>query len=225
MRHVAAPITALVVFAFAFAVAGCTTGPGTPASTSAPRTAGTSPAPRASAPPVSTAPTPLPNAAATELALAPAPQLSTPTTLPSETPVPETSLPTSTPAPPTPVIPPGLYVTYLNTQPDPPVRGAQLEFHIGFANDTSSTQDFRWIVYIYAPDNPTHSFGETTVTRTQEPPGAHEIIGLGYWKLPLGGPCEDYIARVAWLDQDNRAAQFKEPNGQLFEKILTICPP
>jgi hypothetical protein len=118
-----------------------------------------------------------------------------------------------------------LYVTYLNTHPDPPVRGAELEFHAGLANNTSGPQDFRWIVYIYRPDNLAKSYGETTVTPTNLPVGAHEVIGLGYWKLPLGGPCEDFIARVALLDQNNRAAQFREPNGEFFEEKLTVCPP
>lgn len=219
MRHIAASFTALVVFAFAVALAGCTTGP----QATLPPTPRRTPLNTPESPTASTTETAA--ATAAPLALASAPQMGTPAVVPSETPIPETPAPTSTPAPATPVIPAGLYVTYLNTQPDPPARGANLEFHVGFANNTSSVQDFRWIVYIYTPDNPTRSFGETTVTRTQESPGAHEIIGLGSWKLPLGGPCEDYVARVAWLDQNNRAAQFKEPNGQPFEKTLTICPP
>lgn len=137
----------------------------------------------------------------------------------------ESPLPTSTPAPPTPVIPPGLYVVYLNTIPDPPTRGAELAFFAGFANNTSNAQTFRWIVYIYKADNLVRSFGETTVTSTSAPAGAIQARALGYWKLPLGGPCESFVARVSLLDQDNHSAEFKQPNGQLFQKDLTVCPP
>lgn len=148
-----------------------------------------------------------------------------PATSPTVTAVAELPLPTSTPAPPTPVIPPGLYVVYLNTIPDPPVRGTELTFFVGFANNTSNVQTFRWIVYIYKADNLARSFGETTVTSTSAPPGAEQARSLGYWKLPLGGPCESYIARVDLLDQDNHPAEFKQPNGQLFQKDLLVCPP
>ncbi len=136
-----------------------------------------------------------------------------------------TALPSTTPAPPTPVIPAGLYVLYLNTIPDPPIRGAELAFFAGFANNTTSPQTFRWIVYIYKADNLARSFGETTVTSTIAPPGSEQVQSLGFWKLPLGGPCEDYVARVALIDQNNRAAEFKMPNGQSFAKPMTVCPP
>ncbi|MBI4786801.1 MAG: hypothetical protein HY782_07125 [Chloroflexi bacterium] len=157
---------------------------------------------------------------------APAPEIATPTpSTVARGAATETPLPTSTPAPPTPVIPPGLYVTYMNVTPNPPVRGAELVFAVGFANTTGKVHTFRWIVYIYRPENQRNSFGETTVATTNAPLGAQEVRGLGYWRIQLGGPCEDFIARVSWLDQDNRAAQFKQPNGQPFEQKLTVCPP
>ena len=36
---------------------------------------------------------------------------------------------------------------------------------------------------------------------------------------------DDFVARVALIDQNNKAAEFKTPNGQPFQKPLTVCPP
>ena len=201
MRHIAAFTAALIIMLTA---GSC-----------APEATRVAPVTPTRASPPTTRPT------AVVISPAPAPELATPTS----TVVLETPLPTSTAAPPTPVIPPGLYVTYLYTTPDPPVRGTELKFTVAFANSTGKVQTFRWIVYIYRIDNLRRSFGETTVTTTDAPLGAMEEKGLGYWRISLGEPCEDFIARVAWLDQDNRAAQFKSPNGQPFERKLTVCPP
>lgn len=162
-----------------------------------------------------------PNATSGAQPPAPAPQLGTPT----ETLVLETPLPTSTPAPPTPVIPEGLYVTYMYTRPDPPQRGENTTFTVAFVNDANADYGFRWIVHIFKMDNLKNSYGETTVTRTVIPPGAHEEQSLGYWKLPLGGPCETFVARVDMIDDNNQSSQFKQPGGQLFEQPVEVCPP
>ncbi len=141
----------------------------------------------------------------------------------SPTAMPTAVVPTSTPAPPTPVIPAGLYITSLDIVPDPPTRGSNLLFYSTFANTTGSPQTFRWIVYIYRPDNPNTSFGETTVTSSSITVGAHTEQSLGYWRLPLGGPCENFIGRVDWMDQNNKTTPFLKPDGQVFEKQFTIC--
>ncbi len=146
-------------------------------------------------------------------------------TPPSVTPAASASIPTSTPAPPTPVIPSGLYATSLDIVPDPPPRGADLEFYATFANTTGIVQNFRWIIFIYRPDNPIKSYGQTTVTSSSVDMGAQTKKSLGSWGLPIGGPCEDFIARVAWMDQNNQTTPFLKPNGQPFEKSFTICAP
>jgi hypothetical protein len=138
---------------------------------------------------------------------------------------PTIAIPTSTPAPPTPVIPAGLYITSLDIVPDPPTRGSALLFYATFANTTGAPQTFRWIVYIYRPDNPNTSFGETTVTLSSLALGAHTEQSLGFWRLPLGGPCENFIARVAWMDQNNKTTSFRTPNGKTYEKPFTVCAP
>ena len=144
-------------------------------------------------------------------------------TEPASTIVPTSVVPTSTPALPTPVIPAGLYITSLDIVPDPPTRGSNLLFYSTFANTTGSPQTFRWIVYIYRTDNPNTSFGETTITSSSVAVGAHTEESLGYWKLPLGGPCENFIARVDWMDQNNKTTPFLKPDGQVFEKQFTVC--
>jgi hypothetical protein len=134
-------------------------------------------------------------------------------------------IPTSTPAPPTPVIPSGLYVTSLDIVTDPPVRGLDLLFYATFANTTSIDQNFRWIVYIYRTENPLTSFGETTVTSASVSAGAHTEKSLGFWKLPLGGPCENFVGRVALVDQNNRSTPFLRPDGQVYQRAFVVCPP
>jgi hypothetical protein len=114
-------------------------------------------------------------------------------------------------------------VTDLRTEPDPPLRGPELRFVVTFANTTIGPVDLRWIVYIYRPDNPKTSFGETTITSSQVQVGAYDVKSLGYWRLPLGGPCENFVARVAAIDQNNKAFHLLRPDGQTFEKNLTVC--
>ncbi len=195
-------IILLVSLALIVLAAACTTTPTSPAQPTAPRIAASTPA---------AVPSDTPAASATT-ALSPSV-------------APTTPIPTSTPAPPTPVIPAGLYITSLDIVPDPPTRGANLLFYATFANTTGIVQNFRWIVYLYRSDNPLTSFGETTVTMSSLPLGAQTEQSLGFWKLPLGGPCENFVARVAWLDQNNQSTPFLRPDGQVFEKPITVCAP
>lgn len=63
--------------------------------------------------------------------------------------------------------------------------------------------------------------GATTVFQST----VGEAQSAGRWKLPLGGPCEDFIVRAAWFDQENKAVFFTDFDYKPFEKRLTICPP
>jgi hypothetical protein len=120
---------------------------------------------------------------------------------------------------------PGVFVVDLSTAPNPPTRGSDLSFDVSFSNTAGAAQTYRWLVYIYRPDDPTKSIGETTALQSEISAGASQVRSLGSWKLPLGGPCEDYVARVEWLDQNNQANIFNRPDGSPFEKKLTVCPP
>ncbi len=158
---------------------------------------------------------------------------------PTETPVPPTPVPptpvpptlTSTPVPPTPTItptaaptiPPGLYVTELRTDPNPALRGPDISFYAKFLNATGAQQNYRWTVYLYRPDNLSRVTGETTRTESGITVGNSEFKSQGTWKIPVGGPCEDFVARVVFFDQNNQPVPFMKPDGQMFQKELRVC--
>ncbi|MBI5305447.1 MAG: hypothetical protein HY868_25180 [Chloroflexi bacterium] len=148
----------------------------------------------------------------------------TPTIAPTNTLTP-TVAPTNAPAPTrTVVVAPGLYVSDVRVQPSPAPRGEDLTFYATFVNATNATQTYRWLVYIFKSDNRTKSIAETTRTETSIPVSASEQKSLGSWKLGVGGPCEDFVIRVGFFDQDNKSVNFMKPDGQLFEKELRVCP-
>ncbi len=146
----------------------------------------------------------------------------------SQTALPQTptlaASPSSVPTSPAAGFPPGVYVTDLRTDPSPPNRTAELRFFATFANSTGSPQGYRWIVYIFRFDAPSRSTGETTQTQVNLPVGSSEQKSDGFWRLGPGNQCENFFARVAWLDQDKRSFAFTRPDGKVFEKSLTLCP-
>ena len=139
--------------------------------------------------------------------------VATPTLIPSMTP------------PPTPTLPAGLFVTNLRIDPNPPTRGTDLVFYPTFVNTTGSVQNYKWIVYVYRSDTPSRTTGESTALQSAIPVGTNEVKGAGNWKIGLGGPCEYFFARVAWLNQDNQPKMFTRPDGQVYEKGFTVCAP
>jgi hypothetical protein len=152
---------------------------------------------------------------ATAMPIPPTPTPITPTPPPTNT---RTLAPT-----PTPTIVPGLYVTSLRTDPSPPYRGTDLIFYPTFVNTTGTVQNYHWNVYLFRPDNLTQRFGEGTRTDSSIPVGGGEFKSVGGWKIPVGGPCENFVARVVFFDQDNKALPFNKPDGQVFQKDLTVC--
>lgn len=158
-----------------------------------------------------------------------------PTKLPLSTVVPSsTSIPTATlsivtwtplPTVALPTVNPGLFMSNLRIDPNPPTRGTDLVFSATFVNTTGAIQNVKWLVYIYRPDNSSNPFGQTTALLTGIPTGTNEFKGAGSWKIGLGGPCENYIARTAWLDQNNQRVNFTRPDGTPFEKPFTVCAP
>lgn len=106
-----------------------------------------------------------------------------------------------------------------------PVRGQPLTFYPTFFNNTGSPQNIKWVVYIYRSDTPNRRIAETTALYLTIPPGTFEQKGLGTWKLDLGGPCDYFYAEVAFFDANNRGVSFTTPDGTVYQKGLTLCPP
>lgn len=142
----------------------------------------------------------------------------------------DTSLvPTLPPPPPSPsaVAPtpkPGLFVTDLRIQPAP-VRGVDLTFFPMFTNTSGGQMTFTWRVLIYRVDNLNASYSETSWLTTNFPANPGEVQSLGKWSLSLGGNCENFVARVGWQDANNYTQLFMKPDGKIFEKSFTVCPP
>ncbi len=120
--------------------------------------------------------------------------------------------------------PPGVYVTELRTDPNPPTRTAELKFYATFLNLMGSPQNYRWKIYIYKMDAPGRSTGETTQTPVALPNGATEQKSEGFWRYGPGNQCESFFVRVAWLDQNNVPTMFTRPDGKVFEKSMILCP-
>ncbi|MDE3088726.1 MAG: zinc ribbon domain-containing protein [Chloroflexota bacterium] len=130
------------------------------------------------------------------------------------------NLPQATLVPPTLAAPPGLYVSALRLDPGPK-RGVDITFYPTFLNTTGGTQSYRVKVYLYRAENLRNSFGETSPAPTTIPVGLTEQKA-GSWKLGSGG-CEDFIARVGWIDDQNRITFFNAPVGGTFELRFPMC--
>jgi hypothetical protein len=117
-----------------------------------------------------------------------------------------------------------LFVTDLRIQPAA-WRGYDLSFFPTFVNTKGTQMTFTWRVVIFKADNMQTSYSETTWLLTNFPPTPGEVQSLGTWRLSLGGPCENYVARVGWLDVNNYTQFFMKPDGTVFEKSFTMCAP
>ncbi len=148
------------------------------------------------------------------------PQLSIPT--PTAT-VKATATNTREPSTPTPVVGPGVYVTGLRLDPPSPKRREDVTFYPMFLNATGSEQRYPWLVYIYRSDNLRRSFGETAKSTEPIPVGAGELKANGGWKL-TGAECENFTARVAWINQDNQPVPLGNPDSQTYELPFSVCP-
>lgn len=124
---------------------------------------------------------------------------------------------------PTRAIPPGVYVTNLRINPDPPKRATELHFYVTFLNTLPTPQTYKWLVYIYRTDTPNRSTSETTAHQSIIA-GEGEHLSDGYWRLGPGGPCEPFFARVAYFNDENKAILFTQPDGRVFEKKFDVCP-
>ena len=132
-------------------------------------------------------------------------------------------VPTQPPSQPTSAVPPGLYVSALRMEPGPQ-RGVDIAFYPMFLNTTGGIQSYRVKVYLYRAENLRNSFGETSAAPIAIPVGMTEQKALGSWKLSGGGGCEDFIARVGWIDEQNRITFFNAPGSGTFESRFPVCP-
>ncbi len=141
------------------------------------------------------------------------------------TPVPPTRAPSATPLPiASPTVAAGTFVTNLRISPDPPLRGQDLSFYVTFQTDVPT--EFRAVVYIYSFDSPNKATGQTDEKwRVMIPAGTTELQALGTWQLRLGGGCENFFARVSYIDEENKKHTLTRPDGSAFEPPITICPP
>ncbi|MEW5721176.1 MAG: hypothetical protein AB1817_21300, partial [Chloroflexota bacterium] len=206
MKHVVSLTLVLILVSFA---AACSSAPVTKLAPTIPAT-----------------PTLAPTEPSAKVAFAVSPTATATPLPPTPTPTVPTSTPTNTPtitATPAPTIAPGLYVTNLRTDPNPPLRGTDLIFYPTFLNTTGTLQNYRWNVFLYRPDNLTTRFGEATRTDTSIPVNGGEFKSIAGWKIPVGGPCENFVARVVFFDQNNQAQPFAKPDGTVFQKDLTVC--
>lgn len=150
----------------------------------------------------------------------------TSTSEPTATPIPPTDTPNPIPTATTaPAFPPGFYITALRTNPPKPARRQDFFFTVRFLNTTGTTRSYRWLVYIYRsdPSQQRNSLGETPAFPFTFPTGTGEIE-IGTWRLTGAGGCEDFVARVASLDDNRRPTFFTKPDGQQFEQSFTVCP-
>jgi hypothetical protein len=148
----------------------------------------------------------------------------TSTALATDTPILPTNTPTRRPtATPTLAFAPGVYVTALRSDPSPPVRREEVTFYATFLNTTGQEQSYRWFVYVYRADA-TRPFGQTASDRVYSiPTGAIELQTVNAWRLTGPGGCENFVARIVWLDSNNQPQLFVKPEGTVFELPFTIC--
>ncbi|MBI4786802.1 MAG: hypothetical protein HY782_07130 [Chloroflexi bacterium] len=133
-----------------------------------------------------------------------------------------------TPAPTTPPVAspsgPGLFVSDLKLNPDPPRVGNTFTFRPTFQNTTNNLFTITWRVLIYRAEQPNKSYTDTSLVTTGFPTGTTELVTPGGWVVPPGTPCDWYFARVVWQDVNNNLIPFTTPDGKVYEKGFTTCP-
>ncbi len=134
--------------------------------------------------------------------------------------VPQAAVATATPPPP----PPGVFVTDLRLSPAIPAFFKAATFIPTFSNTANQTLNFKWKVYIWKTDNLTKSNNETSFLQTAFQTGSAEYPSLGQFSYgATGNNCENFFARVGWIDSDNKIQYFMFPDGRTFEKPFSVC--
>jgi hypothetical protein len=151
-------------------------------------------------------------------------------TLPTVPPTGETAVPSVTraptrpPATPTVNAPPGVYATSIRVSPAAPKRNQPVSFTVTFLNTTGAPQSYRWRIIIYPPDSK-NAKGDTATTDSTLAPGVTELTSPDNWTIRGPGPCEDYLARVFWLDENKQPNEFLKPDRSGGPAAgFQICP-
>ena len=124
---------------------------------------------------------------------------------------PATRKPAPTPAGPTATatvnVPPGVYVTNIETVPAKTNIGDTIGFKVSFLNTTGSVQTYNWFVKVYeCPDQCQdfkHSHGETLLTNSNVAPGSSTLSTSQNINLRAGIRC-DLIAIANYIDPVNQ---------------------
>jgi hypothetical protein len=175
--------------------------------------------------PASAQPTVLPTQVVQPPIGAPSPTLSQPgVTQPSAPVATATRAPTRPPASPTINAPPGVYATSVRVDPKDPKRNQVVKFWVTFLNTTGVSQLYRWRILIFPPDTK-NAKGDTATVDTTLPVGTSEFASADNWTIRGPGDCEQYFARVYWLDDSRNPNEFLKPDrsgGPATQ--FQICP-
>lgn len=120
-------------------------------------------------------------------------------------------------------LPPGVFVTGIRLDPGNPAHNAPVIFYVTFTNTTSSTQGYRWRVYIFKADKPAKSNTETTFLQSDVPVGTAEIQSTGSFKYGAANQCDYFFTQVGWPDANNNVNFFNDPNGNVAQQGFSVC--
>jgi hypothetical protein len=149
-------------------------------------------------------------------------------TLPSggTTPVASPTTRPPTPIPPTPTLtaPPGIWAVSIRVEPTAPKRNQPVTFYVSFLNTTGAPQNYRWRILVFPPEGK-NAKGDTTTLSSTIPVGASELASADNWTIRGPGGCEDYFARVFWLDENKQPHEFLKPDESGGPAAgFQICP-
>jgi hypothetical protein len=142
-----------------------------------------------------------------------------------------TKSPTAKPAGPTATatvsVPPGLYVTKIESNPGKPSIGSTVGFHVSFLNTTGSVQVYVWQVLVYkCPeqcDTYKTSYGQTLKMTSNIPTGASDIDSAQNINLGIGINC-DLVAIPNYIDQTNQqVVPFTSLKGNPLYFHFNVC--
>jgi hypothetical protein len=156
---------------------------------------------------------------------APSPTLPQPIVTQASVPVATaTRAPTRPPASPTINAPSGVWATAVRVDPTAPKRNQTVKFWVTFLNTTGIPQTFRWRILIFPPDAK-NAKGDTAYVDSILPVGTSELASADNWTIRGPGDCEQYLARVFWLDESKNAIEFLKPDRSGGPAAgFQICP-
>ena len=155
----------------------------------------------------------------------------TPTRTPAAVRPTATKSPTAKPTGPTATatvnVPPGLYVTKVESNPAKPSIGSSVGFNVTFLNTTGTTQVYVWQVLVYkCPeqcDTYKTSYGQTLRMTTNIAPGTVVVDSAQNINLGTGLNC-DLVAIPNFVDQTNQqVVPFTSLKGNPYYYSFNVC--